>query len=578
MGDVDPKDPFKFILTKVQEGVRKSQLMLSFHSKLADAPAGGFAFATEFEKLCEAIVPQIGEIKTLFPEFTPHDEKLHITNLFVLADKFFEGGRYDRLNVAEMFLLAASLYAHDWGMAIGGDEKAYLASGGDPSLLRDTFVPLPDERQRLQAFARSEGSVSDDSNKVAFTLSDSVLPLPAIHVNLPSETPPPNLARTSLGAESENWDRPILTAFPQRLADTQIKDALALNPAERLFRLGWIETVFRIGAQPLATVVPESTTPTLWFVSPGKLEIREDGFMPGTEVCIVPEEVLDVLHALVLKRFACTSLTLPDIQWEGPQSLLWQFEDQRSKPVLNGAQLATHWAAARLVPTQLQFLQPPNAVAQLLRQTVCTSIEATIPAEIQKEIHAGADARRALLGHPSGRTALELARDDALHLTAEHRDLLHRIFPFLPKRNPSVLPVAFAAPFNEYPAAAEGDFNVLHKFGQGLCGALGALGIAEADGHFTMAELEKLHRDCVKHRFWFEFNLTFDVEKFSAWLFKIVIDRGFMPGFQPPILPKPEEYVPNFPRNTDSRVFGVRGRYFPANSLGAFGAPIKKWP
>src|SRR5881396_1281953 len=102
MGDFDPKDPFKSILTKIDEGVRKSQLMLSFYGKLADALAGGFAFATEFEKLCEAIVPQIGEMKTLFPEFTPHDEKLHIANLFGLADKFFESSGYARLNVAEL--------------------------------------------------------------------------------------------------------------------------------------------------------------------------------------------------------------------------------------------------------------------------------------------------------------------------------------------------------------------------------------------------------------------------------------------------------------------------------------------
>ena len=97
--EFDPNDPFRSILTKIFEGVRKSQLMLAFHQKLADVPPGGFAFAAEFEKLCESIIPQIGETRVLFPEFTPHDEKLHVAKLFALADKFFEATGYKRLNM-----------------------------------------------------------------------------------------------------------------------------------------------------------------------------------------------------------------------------------------------------------------------------------------------------------------------------------------------------------------------------------------------------------------------------------------------------------------------------------------------
>jgi hypothetical protein len=174
--NTDPSDPFAHILTKIHEGVRKSKLMLTFHKKLADVPLGGFAFAAEFEKLCEAISPQIGETRILFPEFTPHDEQLHVAKLFALADKFFDPTGYERLNVAELFLLAASLYAHDWGMAVGQDEKAYLASGADPSLLRDGVAPLADEKERLQAFARSEGLVVPGASSFP-TLNDDQLRL-----------------------------------------------------------------------------------------------------------------------------------------------------------------------------------------------------------------------------------------------------------------------------------------------------------------------------------------------------------------------------------------------------------------
>ena len=176
MTNFDPSDPFAHILTKIYEGVRKSQLLLAFHKKLGDVPAGGFAFATELEKLCETIVPQIGETRILFPEFTPHDEQQHVAKLFALADKFFDSGGYERLNVAELFLLAAGLYAHDWGMAVGQDEKAYLAGGADPSLLRDTFAPLAEEEERLRAFARAEGTLVPDTSSFP-TLNDDQLRL-----------------------------------------------------------------------------------------------------------------------------------------------------------------------------------------------------------------------------------------------------------------------------------------------------------------------------------------------------------------------------------------------------------------
>jgi hypothetical protein len=150
-------DPFAQTMPGVHEAVRKSTLLNTLHEKLSALPAGAFPFASEFVKLRDVIAPQIGDTRILFPEFTPHDEPLHVVKLFQLADKLFGARIYKGMNAAELFLLASALYAHDWGMAIGQDEKAYLRSGGAKKFLRDTFAPLPDEVDRLNAFVLSNG-------------------------------------------------------------------------------------------------------------------------------------------------------------------------------------------------------------------------------------------------------------------------------------------------------------------------------------------------------------------------------------------------------------------------------------
>jgi hypothetical protein len=416
-------------------------------------------------------------------------------------------------------------------------------------------------------------------NKVAFTQSEQVLPLPAMYVNLPSETAPPNLARTSLGADSENWDKPILEALVSELAKTHVSDALRLNPAERLFRLGWIGTVFRTAAAKLITIVPETKTPTLWLVPTGGLEVREDGLQPGTDVCIAPDETMYVLQVALVKQFSCTNLVLPAVQWEGPPSLMWQSKDQRSKPVLNGFHIGSHWATTYLTPRHLQFLQPPTAVAEVLRQTVCASIEPTVPNDVAREVERGTDARRALVMHPLVCQALEVARDAPVQLTIQQRDLLHRMFPFLTTRNPSVLPIVFADPFSRCAGTRQGDLNLLHGFGQNFCRALGVLGLAEIEQRFTTRELERLHLNCRKHAVvGTEILLTFDIATFSTRLFKVINDYKFLPGFQPPAFPNLDEFVPTFGRATDARAVSFGGHYLPTFALGRFGAVITAWP
>ncbi|MCK9634836.1 MAG: hypothetical protein M0R41_00975 [Methylobacter tundripaludum] len=168
-------DPFELFLPNVHEGIRKSGLMHALHERLAQLPPGAFPFAMEFERLRNVVAPQIGDTRILFPEFTPHNEELHIVKLFQLADRLF-GNIYPQLKAVELFLLGCALYAHDWGMAVGMKERNYLLRGAKYKDLDGTFTPLSDEAERLTAFARSIG-VRPPAEEAVTLLSEDQLKL-----------------------------------------------------------------------------------------------------------------------------------------------------------------------------------------------------------------------------------------------------------------------------------------------------------------------------------------------------------------------------------------------------------------
>ena len=165
-------DPFEDTMPTVHEVIRKSELLKEFSEKLKSPICQTFPFAAQFLKLRDLVTLQIGDTRILFPEFTPHDEPLHVVKLFQLADKMFGAHIYKNLNASELFLFGLALYAHDWGMAIGQDEKTFLCKGAPKELLRDTFAPLPDEADRLHAFILNKGLKNTEGFK---SLSDDYL-------------------------------------------------------------------------------------------------------------------------------------------------------------------------------------------------------------------------------------------------------------------------------------------------------------------------------------------------------------------------------------------------------------------
>ena len=88
------------------ETVRQSALALALNEKLKLMQPVSFDYWGKFRDLREKVSVQVGEMKVLFPEFTPHDEPQHLARLFSIADKLLGAERYARMNPAEIFLLA----------------------------------------------------------------------------------------------------------------------------------------------------------------------------------------------------------------------------------------------------------------------------------------------------------------------------------------------------------------------------------------------------------------------------------------------------------------------------------------
>lgn len=105
--------------------------------------------------LRERIAPELSYINVTFPLFTPHDETNHIHPLFHLADRLLGRELLSALNAAELFILAASLYAHDWGMAVSEGEKRCLAGLAAPSS-NDAFVLVDGDRHAFEEMLKRE--------------------------------------------------------------------------------------------------------------------------------------------------------------------------------------------------------------------------------------------------------------------------------------------------------------------------------------------------------------------------------------------------------------------------------------
>lgn len=120
-----------------------------------------FDYIAKLDDLRNRISQEVSRINLLFPEYTPHDEAYHLKRLFFVADDVLENSVIDNLNATELFLLAASLYGHDWGMAVSEEEKKMILDGHS-GICGTNYCLLDDEKIRLDKFCKSRGiSISE---------------------------------------------------------------------------------------------------------------------------------------------------------------------------------------------------------------------------------------------------------------------------------------------------------------------------------------------------------------------------------------------------------------------------------
>lgn len=139
------------------EKARNSDLIQTLDLKLELPPQVEFDYRGELVRLAKQVTADVAHINELFPEYTPHDAQYHLNRLFHVADLVVGKVRFDELNAAELFILAASLYAHDWGMAVSRPEKQAVLELAKGQVPADQTAILPDEKARLLKFAASRG-------------------------------------------------------------------------------------------------------------------------------------------------------------------------------------------------------------------------------------------------------------------------------------------------------------------------------------------------------------------------------------------------------------------------------------
>ncbi len=122
---------------KLPESLPHCQLINTLINKANSRHDIDFNFIAHLDNFHQLIRAIVAQINILFPEYIPHDNQYHLKNLFHVADKILGNQQLESMNSAELFILACSIYGHDWGMAVNNSEKHYIVTGRPPEGMTD---------------------------------------------------------------------------------------------------------------------------------------------------------------------------------------------------------------------------------------------------------------------------------------------------------------------------------------------------------------------------------------------------------------------------------------------------------
>ena len=155
--------------TDITESLPKCGLVNVLIRKARERTDIDFNYLYELERFRRSVQQDIGNIRLLFPQYTPHDEQYHLQPLFHLASKLLGKRLLQELNATELFLLACALYGHDWGMAVSDSEKRDIVIGGRALEEDGTLVPRGEQRRFLKSFIERI-EVDESEAKVYYTI------------------------------------------------------------------------------------------------------------------------------------------------------------------------------------------------------------------------------------------------------------------------------------------------------------------------------------------------------------------------------------------------------------------------
>jgi len=151
---------------KLPESLPNCQLIDILISKANSRHDIDFNFIGHLDNFHQQIRAIVGQINLLFPEYTPHDDQYHLKNLFHVADTLLGGQELESMNSTELFILACSMYGHDWGMAVSDSEKHYIVTGRSPEgMTNEVSRYLEWDRNSFCTFASKHNLRLDTINK-----------------------------------------------------------------------------------------------------------------------------------------------------------------------------------------------------------------------------------------------------------------------------------------------------------------------------------------------------------------------------------------------------------------------------
>lgn len=365
-------------------------------------------------------------------------------------------------------------------------------------------------------------------------------------------------------------------AIRDKLKETEFSTALDLPPKERLYRFGWLSSVFGLSAEDMNHVVPDSKRVRVWLVSPGTLDFREGEPTRGQHIPRVPDLVSDLIPMLAAEALRFPLDSMVKFEWQGPASVARvssptiYYQEVFSIPLRRGLSCAADWTP--LIEMCLQFLEPPESSTELMPQSVGildTRALRTYTHDFNTE-----KARRERAREINESLAAAV-NDPSLLEPNQIQDVEIALGNLHLSVSSNTLPIPFASPFSKFLTIVQHQrINKLPVAGLAVYRGLAAYTLANRENRIPRTGIAEMNELLIYFRIGdgFKRRVQDRFLEFCARLFAIVENYQLIAGFVAPFLPEKPDHLPELAGNLEPDLdWGSR-------LTGSFGKLITQWP